>query len=443
MKCQTCPVAGWCVGNLAPSICDSVRLETPPDGRLRVGIWCPCMVMGGAEAWQLALVRSVDPARVAWQGVAVTQGEPSTDPRAVEQHRQLLPVSFGREAATALAGQCDVIISWAIDDIPGLTATLPRKPLIVSVCHAPAESPWGRTVYSKSDGIDRFVAVSELAMEVISPKVRSRTKAVTIWNAVDEPRMIPRRSPLAVRRSWGIPDGDHVAGYLGRLSLEKRPHLMLDLAQHLPDDWHVVIVGDGADSPDLERVKRDRNLSRVHLVGADPDAGDVLRAFDTLIVPSEYESFGLTIAEGLWVGTPVISTPVGLAKMQPGLTRLVPSNPTGEDLAHAIRADVVDPDRTQYRVKLARSFAHNRLSLDHFGRQWTDYLCGLTPRPGLDPATRDAILACPDRGSVLPVSRQAEGCGCGELSECRAGKGKRPGAVTLAECIACKGYPHQ
>jgi hypothetical protein len=50
-----------------------------------------------------------------------------------------------------------------------------------------------------------------------------------------------------------------------------------------------------------------------------------------------------------------------------------------------------------------------------------------------------AIAGCPDRGSVLPTSLQPE-CGCAELSECRAGKGRgrEPGQVTTADCMRCK-----
>lgn len=58
-------------------------------------------------------------------------------------------------------------------------------------------------------------------------------------------------------------------------------------------------------------------------------------------------------------------------------------------------------------------------------------------RPTLDPAVRDAVLACLDRGPVLPVSMQPE-CGCAELTECRAGRGKVAGRVTLRECLECK-----
>lgn len=60
-------------------------------------------------------------------------------------------------------------------------------------------------------------------------------------------------------------------------------------------------------------------------------------------------------------------------------------------------------------------------------------------RTRLDPRLRDAVLACPDRGSVLPISQQDD-CGCRgrELTECRAGQGALPGRVTLAECFECR-----
>lgn len=58
--------------------------------------------------------------------------------------------------------------------------------------------------------------------------------------------------------------------------------------------------------------------------------------------------------------------------------------------------------------------------------------------PAIDLAVRDRVNACPDRGGVLPISMQDPGCGCGELSGCRSGKGKVPGRVGLRDCLACK-----
>jgi hypothetical protein len=60
-------------------------------------------------------------------------------------------------------------------------------------------------------------------------------------------------------------------------------------------------------------------------------------------------------------------------------------------------------------------------------------------RSTIKPAVRDAVNACAFRGSVLPISMQDD-CGCrgGELSECRAGRGKVPGRVTLRDCLSCQ-----
>jgi hypothetical protein len=59
-------------------------------------------------------------------------------------------------------------------------------------------------------------------------------------------------------------------------------------------------------------------------------------------------------------------------------------------------------------------------------------------RPLVEPAVRDAVLGCPSRGSVLPLSMQREGCRACELTECKDGRGTFPGRVTLLDCISCQ-----
>jgi glycosyltransferase involved in cell wall biosynthesis len=120
-----------------------------------------------------------------------------------------------------------------------------------------------------------------------------------------------------------------------------------------------------------------QRLSHVHLVGGDPSPGDVLNALDALVVPSRYESFGLTLAEGLWAGIPVIATRSGLARLTPGLVREVPIGATGLELSDALLADQRDAIGTRDRVDRARQFARERLTLDRFGREWTELLVRL------------------------------------------------------------------
>jgi hypothetical protein len=49
-----------------------------------------------------------------------------------------------------------------------------------------------------------------------------------------------------------------------------------------------------------------------------------------------------------------------------------------------------------------------------------------------------AVAACPSRGAVLPHRLQPEGCGCGELSACASGRGKRPEGASLEDCVRCR-----
>jgi glycosyltransferase involved in cell wall biosynthesis len=302
------------------------------------------------------------------------------------------------------------------------------KPKVISVCHAPAESPWGRDVYGRSSGIDHWVAVSELALEAIPIAARESTPTSVIWNAVDASRMTVTRSREEMHARWGLPPGAKVAGFLGRLSAEKDPHALRRMIDHLPDDWHAVLVGAG-----FEYVKPHE---RLHLVGNDPLAGDVLGAFDTLIVPSHYESFCLVMGEAWWSGLAVVSTDVGLSRMSPGLTRTIPVGSSGEAVANAVLLDLIDTSGVADRIGRAFRFARERLSPDRFGREWTTLIRSLVP-PTL--AERlSCVRECPDRGNVLPISMQPEGCSkCGEKSECRSGKGEIPGRVSLRECLEC------
>lgn len=341
-------------------------------GRVRVGLVAPCLNQGGAEAWMLTLARACDPARLAWAGCAVTGGEADVDPGMRAAMARFMPVAAGREAARALARESDVLVLWATEDIPGLVRGLARPPRVVAACHSPVDSPWGVGRNARAEGVDRWVGVSELAVPAIPEAARESVPTSVIWNCVDADRLEVRRTRAEMRARWGVPGDAKVAGYLGRLSEEKDPHAMRRMVDHLPGDWHAALVGAGAEAVDPH--------PRLHLVGNDPAAGDVLNAFDVLVVPSKYESFGLTIAEGLWAGLPEVTTPVGIARMVPGLTREVPVGADGPTLAAAVLAA-----HASGPMPGSRDWARGRLAPDRFGREWTDLILDAarpTPRPG-------------------------------------------------------------
>ncbi len=353
----------------------------PGPGRARVGLLSPCLFQGGAEAWMLTLARTTDPAKIAWRGCAVMPGG-IVDPAIRDALAALMPVAQGWEQARALAAASDVLVTWAIDGLPGILQGLPNPPRVVSAVHAPVESEWGQTVYGRPEAIDRWVAVSELALAALPEASRAAASASVIWNAVDLNRLEVRRDRAVMRSAWGVPADVPVAGYLGRLTEEKDPSVMIRLARNLPEPWHVVVVGDGWMRDGLRRETE--GLDRFHLVGPDPAAGDVLNAFTTLVVPSRYESFGLTLAEGLWMGKPVVSTDVGIARLAPGMTRVIPFGADGPASAAEVLGTIgtgpADAAINRSRADAAEAF-RPRIAPDRFGAEWTDLLVDLTPEP--------------------------------------------------------------
>lgn len=93
----------------------------------------------------------------------------------------------------------------------------------------------------------------------------------------------------------------------------------------------------------------------------------------------------------------------------------------GESVRRLCQLAAARPDYRQEMVRLAQK-SYERPSQD-------------TAVVALDQLLR-TVSRCPHRGRTLPVSLQPE-CGCFERTECRAGRGKPPGAVTLQDCLAC------
>jgi len=191
----------------------------PDDGRLRVGLWCPCLGLGGAEVWQLSLARTVDTDRISWQGAAVTEGRGAAHPGMIRELERMMPIGYGLDAARALASSCDVIVSWSVTSISALLEGLESAPSVIVACHFPAESPWGSGTERLFEGVHRFVGVSELAVEAAPLSARNRFEV--IWNAIDAHRLQVAQDRAAIHSSWMIPTEDPVVGYLGRLALER------------------------------------------------------------------------------------------------------------------------------------------------------------------------------------------------------------------------------
>ena len=124
--------------------------------------------------------------------------------------------------------------------------------------------------------------------------------------------------------------------------------------------------------------------SRALFVPMERQVGNVFSALDVFLMASPSEGFSFALAEAMYCGTPVVSTPVGIV---PELERdygLVVSpvsvDPSPEEMARAIEYALTPAFRNDV-VPRAREAVIQRYTAGAMARRWTGYLnavCGVS-----------------------------------------------------------------
>jgi glycosyltransferase involved in cell wall biosynthesis len=244
-------------------------------------------------------------------------------------------------------------------------ATLnPFAPLPLGLATWAAETTLGRLTGGK------VVAVSnEEHDHLLSLKIPS-SSLVVIENAVDVP---DPACDVAARRRWNVGPKDHILGFVGRFSRQKRPLLFVDIVEELVrsgDGVFGVMLGSGEERDRLlERLQG--SPARDRIIVEEP-VGDVrlsIGAFDCLCLPSAYEGFPLVTLEALASGVPIVSSRVGGAEAATAAGRcgVIVDNDDAHAYASAVR-HILQRDPTALSVACRqhyeRRFTHERLVKD-------------------------------------------------------------------------------
>lgn len=123
----------------------------------------------------------------------------------------------------------------------------------------------------------------------------------------------------AVRRAWGVPQGSAVVLFCAKLQSWKRPlDLFYAFASADVADSHLVYAGEGPMRAELEARANELGLAeRVHFLGFKNQSQlpAVYCASDLLVLPSEYEPFGVVVNEAMLCGcAAVVSDRVGAGR---------------------------------------------------------------------------------------------------------------------------------
>jgi len=229
-----------------------------------------------------------------------------------------VPTYSGKNSIRSLSANSDVIVSWLVN---------PREfgfqGKLVMLHHGSIADEWQSRTCLVGDEI---VCVSECTADHI--RTLTDNPVHYIPNAVDPARIVARNQIDLPAKKLCV--------WLHRFAKDKRPELAIEIANHLPDDWHMVMAGSGMTLKESERVTI---LPPQH-------PGDLLTRASCFLSTSKFDGFGLSVAEAIAAGVPVVSSPAGIAT-EPGLATIVAHDAEPQEWAAAIVAAAQKADRPQ------------------------------------------------------------------------------------------------
>ncbi|WP_068080525.1 glycosyltransferase [Novosphingobium rosa] len=160
------------------------------------------------------------------------------------------------------------------------------------------------------------------AKALVVPSQRLEAIAVTEWhqppgklrrivNGIDTAAYGRKPKADALSRLIKRPGEMWLGTLAGLRPVKNLPRLVRAFAT-LPDNWHLVILGEG---PEREAIRAEAMAAklghRVHLPGHAADPAKVVGLFDLFALSSDSEQFPISVVEAMAAGLPVAATDVG------------------------------------------------------------------------------------------------------------------------------------
>jgi len=272
--------------------------------------------------------------------------------------------------------------------IPIIAARLAGIKTVFATVHQPGR-PYGR----KAKLLLRFGAklctsffcVSRAAEEswfgncaLFDPKLKGRQKQkhYTIYNAVDAisiDKAVSRVDRMAFRKSLGL--GEYpIIIIVGRLRGEKGHSVLLDamapVVTKVPD-VKLLVIGDGPDRESLKLKAETLGIASNIVWMGQKSQGEVFKLLaisDIAVVPSLFEGFGLTAAEAMATGLPVVGSDVdGLREViEHGETGILAPPGDRTALAKALTELLKNPYRARGMGAKGRERVRRLFSMERF-----------------------------------------------------------------------------
>jgi glycosyltransferase involved in cell wall biosynthesis len=163
---------------------------------------------------------------------------------------------------------------------------------------------------------DRVIAVSgALCNEIKTQYHVPDAKLRCVRNGINCTHFDGFIDPSICRAAYGIGPVDPMVLFVGRLTIQKGPDLLLEAIPgvlHCRPDTKFILVGDGYMRNDLERRANELGVRHaVRFLGnmsANGELTNLYKSTDVVCVPSRNEPFGIVVLEAWAAGKPVVVT---------------------------------------------------------------------------------------------------------------------------------------
>lgn len=186
------------------------------------------------------------------------------------------------------------------------------------VSHLHNNVPWLKNpIYPKTlfyalalPGISQVISVSPSIEDEFVYRRLLKNKNHIIYNVVDLERVKTLSNSLEYLKNE-IFD----IAFLGRLTPQKNPLLFCEVIKkfkEINNEITAVMIGDGELRSEVEKYIEENNLQEnIKMMGFKKNPYQIIKNAKLLLMPSEYEGFGLAAVESLSLGKPVVCSGVG------------------------------------------------------------------------------------------------------------------------------------
>jgi starch synthase len=307
----------------------------------------------------------------------------------------------------AAIGNADVVHShtWYTSLAGHLSALLHGIPHVLTAHSLEPLRPWKAEQlgggYAVSSWCERTAIESAAAIIAVSRDMRADIlmtypnvqpgRVHVIHNGIDAQQYTPDRDTAVLAR-YGIDPGRPSVVFVGRVTRQKGPQVLLRAATRLDPQAQLVLCAGQADTPELQaevsglaqRLRAARSgVIWIPAMLAKPEVIQILSHATVFACPSLYEPLGIVNLEAMACGTAVVASDVG------GIPEVVDAGRTGllvpadDDaaLAEAINSLLADPARAAQYGAAGRARAVAEFSWDSIAALTAELYASLARGP--------------------------------------------------------------